>query len=378
MENHYAEIDPNEFRPCHDCGRLVRLAASMCRFCGADLVPEPPLPELVERVSKRLQKADKMEEAGTFPHDKAEKYGRMFSGVTCVLWGVLILAPIGILLITFLMANQRDREDVWGPLWALYLFSALFLVPIGIGAIVNDLSVPRDSLRTMPEYALKAFFLAMRHSRWRYAFNLVLPGSRAYYLTPEKVAPDRKGKGMVLGSYESFGKYWRMIMRERIVWVEEGNRKIPYKLSFDGIKLNTTYVGDRNAQVDVDYAFKKTYSSEIISKYILTGAVLAVVATIGGVAISLPIFMGLLVVTVIVFNIFNVFAAKTVCFSTTKFMRRVGEKWYVVCPAMHSGEDQLPELYDDMGALDRGELPDVEMMAASAEVQPLEVEDVYE
>jgi hypothetical protein len=51
----------------------------------------------------------------------------------------------------------------------------------------------------------------------------------------------------------------------------------------------------------------------------------------------------------------------------TKWLHRVGDRWYIVCGDLFSGEDMLPRLYPDgLEALRAGELPAMEVLVEAA------------
>lgn len=316
--NASAPVDLTDLRPCQSCGELVKLVALKCRFCGVELAGSPPLPELVARAAEILRHAEKLEQANSFPHQAAAKYGKKTRVLTWILTGIASFLT-GLCVLAIIALSGR---------WLTILL--LLLIPITICVIwmcltaaYDDWRVPDDGARINPVSAFNAFFLAMTAGRWSYAYACILPGDKDE--TPRartaSASPRISGGVFKTDTVRNFKLYWQPVVQGYPIL----NRAVQVR------NVEAHQLDDHNAVVTCRYLLPG-------EGYLLT-------------------FIALFPLSLLLIPLFNLLFVRTEK-TLVKYLRRVHDRWYLVCGDIQSGVDLLPKLYaGDLDRLERGELP---------------------
>lgn len=322
-EHEDSRIEPEQVRPCWACGMLVRLYASRCRFCGEGLVNAPTLPAMVARAALTLSLADDREARGEFPHDEAVRANRGF-WLTQWGWGIL-LAFLAIMAVLPYTARYTRPDDVsW--LFAVCVAAGILHRLIVVGM---NYRVPAPSALRNPQAAGEAFLRAILRRRYDYAYALLLPDARD---TAARELPYRPELGLlartcIFDTRAHFTEYWRSLTRGT---AESPRRAYLYDVAVTGIN-------ERHALVEAKLALTSYRTLELMLRLLIP-----------------PLFIRYL-------------RQHRQTVPVTKWLYKVGERWYVVSGDVFTGEDMLPKLYHDcVERLEAGELPPEHIVARAA------------
>jgi len=343
-------ISPDDFRPCPACGQLVRLAAIRCRFCGTELSHGDPLPVLAARAGAKLRATQDLEEDGRFPHEEAAYFGSRFRPFTIGLACILGTALLGLGICAWNPGRILGRHaDAW---LAVATIGALAFGAGTLLAVGDDLRVPRDAERVTPEMGLRAFFMALAMRRWLYAYACLLPGDKDHRQRPRDAVPvlNVRPVALDLSDARRFQEYWQPLV------ASQGDTYRSVRLR----ECTADRIDERNAICTLRY--------RCTSDHALTNSGLFLLLALGSCCIC-SIFGPILVLLIgVVLSLSHGRGRKEI--TLIKWVHRVGEKWYVVCGDIHSGEDMLPKLYHDcMDRLCRGDLPPEEVLRNAAMVE---------
>ena len=170
---------------------------------------------------------------------------------------------------------------------------------------------------------MRAFFHALRVGRWKYAYAMVLPADKDALLRARVRIPGTNvpGGAYVIDTPRGFRNYWRPMVLG--YWIYSSTVRLR--------SITAERIDGRNAIVEC--------------RYILPGDSYALAY-----AFAYPLSF--------LFIPFYNLLLKRVEIRLVKYLRRVGDRWYLVSGDIQSGEDLLPKVYaGETDRLERGELP---------------------
>jgi len=340
------------YRPCHACGQLVRMQALKCRFCGETLPQGRALPALVAQAAGTLDHAATLERQGRFPHGRTRPHAGILQRRT---WRQLFIAALSVGGIALIAKFASVAVD---PFWIFVLFGLVlvfmfFALPRLVAYLACDIHFWFRGWGTDPGAVLKRFFLALRCQRPEYALACVLPGDNYLWTRRERPAGGEAGPvsfdqrpGRSLGQFcQEWAKYQRL-----------ADEALPH------LWVSRTYfelADERNAMATIQVLKVETKADfsclGCFTLFVLPIAIFVKFPV--GLACSLVFFLA--VCTYVRRNTREILISK--------WMHRVGERWYLVNGDCEAPDDMLVKLYHDcMERLYSAELPPAEVLERAA------------
>lgn len=339
-----------QYRPCHACGMLVRVAAVQCRFCGAETPPGDSLAVLVERASAKLRSAAAQEAKGIYPHREARWWGRRI-GIQTLLAALFAGPSLAALFLPHLYAPAGSIPS-HGEIRIYGFLVAIIAVPAFGRFLQRDLSPPCWAACTNPKAAVRAFFNAMLVKRWRYAYALLMsaernmrqrrrPAIETLHAEPETVSFE---------NVESFTTYWAPLAGSSPDVTRHCSFRAWEVDRIDGENAIARGIHRADSHRHVSDGWKGVL-------FVMTIACFRIPALF---FVTVPLVLGVGVMA-------HLRSQGKAELELIKWLHRVGDHWYVVSGEIFTGEDMLPKLYFDcMETLQAGAMLPDDVLARAA------------